>query len=327
MNFRSLYLMIFCIVAFNCSGNKSTEEYSSEYRIIRFDKDLYQFLKGEGDKNLLYQHPLFLKEYGEKVIYIGSPDSTGFINRLDKFFSEPTLMKIYEDQQIQFDNIEAINRELAEAMDSFLKNFLQVKKPQIYMHVSGLNQNVIVTDEILSLSVDKYLGVGYPLYKNFFYDYQRQTMSADRIVPDYLLGFMMANFPFQGNDELLLDRILYEGKLRYILSVILPDRNEWEYVGYNKEQYEWCTIHESRIWKSILENQHLFQPDYKTTQQYLVNAPYTSSLPTESPGRVGVWLGYQIISTYMKKNPNVSLLELVQKVDYQELLKQSKYKP
>jgi hypothetical protein len=186
---------------------------------------------------------------------------------------------------------------------------------------------VVVTDDILSLSADKYLGADYPLYQKYFNDYQRQLMSSDRIVPDYLLGFMMANLPFSGDEDVLLDRMLYEGKLRYILSQLLQDRKSWECMAYNNEQYEWCEKHESLIWNIILENHYLFNADYLTTNQFIKEAPHTAALPVESPGRVGVWLGYRIISSYMKLKPNTTWQELMENTDYRELLKQSKYKP
>jgi hypothetical protein len=302
-------------------------ESNSDLQIIRFDEHLYRYLTQNDSGNLLDEHSSFLNEYGEKVIYVGKPDSLGFQERLHAFFSEPALMALYRDEQSKFADISEINAELSYGMEILLSNFPQLQRPRIYMHVSGLNQNVIVTDEILSLSADKYLGADYPFYQDFFYEYQRQLMSPDRIVPDYLLGFMMANFPFEGNEEILSDRMLYEGKLRYLLSQCIPNREIWEYVGYNKEQYTWCMNHQSKIWKSILENQHLFKPDYVTTSQYLKEAPYTASLPTESPGRTGVWLGYQIVVSYMKNHPETGMQELMNRTDYRDLLKLSKYKP
>lgn len=322
---RYFYLLLFCFLTMNCSGNKLQE--TNEFEIIRFDQDLYAYLTGEDGTEFLRKHSLFLQEYGEKVIHIGNSDSLGFANRLKQFFSEPTLMGIYRDEQAKYSTIESIKEELTQGFHGFFENFPEVKKPKIYMHVSGLNQNVIVSDDILSLSADKYLGADYPPYQHFFYDYQRQLMSPDRIVPDFLLGFMLANFPFEGKDDVLLDRILYEGKLRYILSVLLPGRKDWEYVGYNREQYEWCVQNEFNIWKFILENKHLYHPDYKTTQQYIREAPYTALLPSDSPARVGIWLGYRIIVSYMDQNPSVTLPQLQKQVDYQELLKQSRYRP
>ena len=269
----------------------------------------------------------FLDVFGAGVLDIGKSDSTGFYSRLKGYFSDSTLMGIYRDEQEKFADITEINEELSKGLHDFLHQFPQIKPPKVYMHVSGFNQNVVVTDDILSISADKYLGADYPVYQDFFNDYQRQLMSSDRIVPDYLLGFMMANLPFKGDEDVLLDRMLYEGKLRYMLSQLLPNRQVWEYTGYDREQYEWCTQHQSLIWKTILENHHLFTADYLTTNQYLKEAPHTAALPVESPGRAGVWLGCQIVSAYMKQKPHTSWQELMENTDYQEILKQSKYKP
>ena len=327
MNIRYFILFISCLLLFSCSGGKVYGEEGPELEIIRFDTELYNYLTNNRPESSLSSYNDFLDLFGQDVIYIGKSDSSGFYNRLKEFFSEPTLMGLYSDEQKSFFDIQSVRTELSYGLDYFLKQFPSIAQPRIYMHVSGLNQNIVVTDSILSISADKYLGADYPLYQDFFYDYQRQLMTSDRIVPDYLLGFMMANFPFEGNDDILLDKILYEGKLRYILSRMLPERQVWEYVGYTKDEYLWCSNNQSRIWKTILENQHLFSPNYVTTSQYLKEAPYTALLPVESPGRVGIWLGYQIIISYMKHKPDTSLSDLMGMTDYNELLKQSKYKP
>jgi hypothetical protein len=324
--FRIGLLGMACLCCFSCSGNKLNERLQ-ELSIIRFDSDLYQYLTQNESDILLQTHTGFLDILGEGILSIGNTDSTGFYSRLKDYFSEPTLMGIYKDEQEKFTDITDINKELSKGLQIFLQQFPQIKQPKVYMHVSGLNRNIVVTDDILSLSADKYLGSDYPLYQDFFRDFQRQLMNPDRIVPDYLLGFMMANLPFVGYEEVLLDRILYEGKLRYMLSQLLPKRQVWEYVGYTKGQYEWCVRHQSLIWKTIQESNHLLSPNYLNTTQYLKDAPYTAFLPEESPGKAGVWLGFQIISAYMKQKPKTGWKELMDNTDYQEILKQSKYKP
>lgn len=323
MKTRNLCLLLLFFSA--CSGKQAQGEINPDFSITRFDTQLYKYLVQNQPDNALQKEKNFLDEYGEKIIGIGKSDSVGFYNRLRTFFFEPTLMDLYKNEQEKFADIAEINAELSQAMEKLFEAFPDLKKPKIYLHVSGFNQNVIVTDEILSLSADKYLGADYPLYQQFFYDYQRQQMSPDRIVPDYLLGFLLANFPFAGREDVLLDRMLYEGKLRYILSVLLPGRKVWEFVGYNENQYAWCVKNQSQIWKTLLKNQHLFSPDYIITGQYLNEAPNTAPLTPESPGRVGEWLGFQIITKYMQLHSNVNLQELIRKTDYQELLKSSKY--
>jgi hypothetical protein len=323
-------VILFSVISFllsDCSDKKAYGEEYSEWQIQRFDTDLYACLVDDTLSVFSETGRPFLDEFGKHVIYIGASDSAGFEERLKNYFSEPALRNLYRDEQEKMKDISSINKELAFGMETLSANFPSLKRPRIYMHVSGLNQNVVVADDILSLSADKYLGEDYPLYQDFFYDYQRQLMTPGRIAPDYLLGFLMAHFPFKGNEEVLLDKILYEGKLRYLLSRLLPKRKVWEYVAYDEEQYQWCVDHEVNIWTFILENKHLFTPDIRITERYIQPAPFTAFFPVESPGRVGVWLGFRIVGSYMKNNPQTSLNELMTISDCNEFLKKAKYKP
>lgn len=319
--------MIIAVLS-SCNKREVYGEVSSGTEIIRFDKALYEYLtNASSSDDDLIAYADFVDEFGKNVIRIGSIDSIGFYERLRNYFSEATLRKLYADEQLAFEDTGSINKELSYGIEALLEAFPRLNRPYIYMHVSGLEQNVIVTDSILSLSADKYLGEDYPLYAYFFEDYRRRLMTRERVVPDYLLGFMMANFPFEGRADVLLDRMLYEGKLRYILSCLMPDREKREAVAYTEEQYDWCLSNEKNIWMLILENKHLFEPDYVVTDKYLREAPYTSALPVESPGRAGIWLGFRIVSSYMKQNPKTSWADLMSLTDYQRLLQDSKYKP
>ncbi|MNL23930.1 hypothetical protein D3C87_1453440 [compost metagenome] len=57
-------------------------------------------------------------------------------------------------------------------------------------------------------------------------------------------------------------------------------------------------------------------------------APFSKfylEIDNDSPGRVGAWIGWQMVRSYMKNN-NVTLPELL-KTDNKEIFEKSKYKP
>ena len=327
MGVRFLLLLATVFSCTSCTGKKIYGEENPDLYIKRFDVDFYQYLQGEAHENVLDEYSDFLQVYGGNVLNVGTPDQPDFYEKLRAYFSNLAIWDLYQTQQQAFSDVALYSAELSKGLDGFLNAFPSIPKPKVYMHVSGWEQKIVVTDSILSLSADFYLGSDYPYYQNFFYDYQRKLMNPDRIVPDYLMGFMIANLPFEGREDVLLDRMLYEGKLAYMLSCFLPDRRDWEYVAYSSSEYDWCESNQAQIWKTLLENQHLFAPDLKITSQYLKEAPHTAFLPEQSPGRVGVWIGYRIISAYMDRNSGLSFSELMAKTDYQEILKESKYKP
>jgi len=324
MSIRCLGLILSIFLASSCSSQSSNED---SCHLIRFDQVLYQYLRQQVSEDALLEHKAFLDLFGERVIGIGRSDSAGFFDRLRKYFSDPSLMNLYRDEQQIFADVATVEDELEAAFRRLRQDFPEWQYPAVYLHVSGLYQNVVVGDSILSLSADKYLGADYPLYARFFYDYQLAAMAPERLAPDMLLGFLMTNLPFQGRTDVLLDRMLYEGQLRYLLSQLLPRRKTHEYLAYNEKQHAWCHKYRKRIWKTILENHDLFQTNPVAVQQYLTDAPYTAALPVESPPRAGVWVGFQIISSYMQRHPTTSLSELMRQTDYAALLKDSGYKP
>jgi uncharacterized protein YjaZ len=61
--------------------------------------------------------------------------------------------------------------------------------------------------------------------------------------------------------------------------------------------------------------------------RFVEPAPFTSAFTTDSPGRAGAWIGWQIVKKYMKKNSGISLQALMSENDYQKILNGSGYSP
>jgi uncharacterized protein YjaZ len=60
---------------------------------------------------------------------------------------------------------------------------------------------------------------------------------------------------------------------------------------------------------------------------YLNDGPFTAEISQESPGRLGLWVGWRIVDSYMTHNKDVTLIELMGESDAQKILEQSYYKP
>ena len=331
MTLRSLLTVIASsLVLLACNGFGSHSKSYAQERplpIQRFDKDLLQLV--EANDSTLF--PDFVKKYpgmitilGKAVLNMQTPHTPGFYHKLVNYYSEPTLKKLYQESVSRYDTVDVIAKELGESFAYLHDQFPMMQIPAVYMHVSGFNQNVLVGDSLLSISIDKYMGEDYPLYQDFFYPYQRHRMTNAMVVPDYLSGWLMAEFPFSGKDNVLLDRMIYEGKLKYIISHALPNVTPTNLMGYNKEEWKWCEDHEQQIWKTIIERKNLYTPDIGTTGQYFEPAPSTF-LSDQAPGLIGTWMGWRIVDKYMKESKN-TLLQLIHNEDAQAILTASQYK-
>ena len=58
-------------------------------------------------------------------------------------------------------------------------------------------------------------------------------------------------------------------------------------------------------------------------------APFSKfylEIDNESPGRIGQYIGWQIVRSFMENNPKVTVQQLI-KMDAKTIFEQSKYKP
>jgi gliding motility-associated lipoprotein GldB len=322
-------LTLMAMSSFNSCDTVTGRNSSVEpIHIVRFDQDLFQLIlldSPELQEKMTVEYPVMLKVIGLSIPEIQDSQRDDFFDRLVNYYSEPTLNKLYSEALKIYENIETVEVGLGGGFQ-YLKSCLpSMQIPTVYMHISGLRQNILVADNLLSISIDKYLGFDYPLYEDFFYDYQRRKMTPEYIVPDYLKAWLLSEYPFEGNDRVLLDRMIYEGKIKYIIHNALPQVLPEILLGYTSGEYQWCKKNEKSLWRTIIEESHLYTPDAATTAGYFADRP-SDFISNEAPGDLGSWIGWQIVSKYMDKT-KMSIEELMKNTDYQEILTKSRYKP
>lgn len=323
------FLMTVCFCS--CNGqntNANSITTADPIQINRFDKELLQVIESNDSilfRQLLGKYPQMTEILGKGILNMQSPEMPGFFDKMVNFFSEPTLKGLYKDAILKYDTIAGIEQSLGNTFAWVHETFPDMQIPALYMHVSGFNQNVLVGDSLLSLSIDKYMGEDYPLYQDFFYDYQRRKMQPSHVVPDYVAGWLMSEYPFAGKENVLLDRMVYEGKIKYLVLSALPEMSPADLFGYTDEAWEWCKNNEANIWKAIVERKHLYTPDQMTTMKYFEDMP-AQFLASDAPGNIGSWVGLQIVMQYVKET-GATPEALMKNENTQEILTLSKYKP
>jgi hypothetical protein len=125
----------------------------------------------------------------------------------------------------------------------------------------------------------------------------------------------------------LLSNIIYQGKLLYFTKALLPEEPDTLVIGMSKTNLEWCKKYEDKMWAYLVENKMLFKSDYLTISKFINDGPFTKEFGKSSPGKAVVWVGWQIVNRYMRKQANIDLHTLMEDNDFQKILRLSKYKP
>ena len=182
-------------------------------------------------------------------------------------------------------------------------------------------------DDIMGVGIDMYLGSDYPYYNNVVYDYQRPTMRKECVAVDVMKMYLAYHIAYNSRTNRLLDQMIFRGKQLFLLAQLLPNKPAWEIMGYTPEQWQWCEHYEQAIWNRMMQKRDLFKTESTVLSSYLNEGPFTAEITQDSPGRLGQWVGWQIVSSYMRNNKDITLVELLQESNAQKILEESFYKP
>lgn len=257
-----------------------------------------------------------------------------FPDRYDDAFWIERLNDTLQQDLIRESN--KVLRDLKNEKDEFFMLFQHLKfyfpefrVPRVITTTSSVDyrNKVIATDTIVLISIDTYLGKDHEFYQGIQH-YLRQNFEREQMVVDMANAYA-EKYSFQISRKTLLDEMVYYGKLLYFKDVMVPFKSDAQKIGYSEEQLDWAKSNEFFIWNHFIDKELLYSTDSKLPSRFINPAPfskfYLELIDRESPGRIGQFIGWQIVRSYMANN-DISLKDLLTKEPL-EIFNNSKYKP
>jgi len=338
---KSIFLSILTLLILSsCNQNKHQAKKEKEVKakdinvdIIRFDKELFACDPNNLDidlKKLRQKYPTFYSIYYNYVLNIPEAGDIGTqLNVMQDFITKKAMKGLYDTVQQRYPDFDFLKKDLSIAFANYKSFFPEKPTPKVVTCISEFSYSVFTaSDSFLAISLDKYLGKNYIYYPSVFQEssfmiptFEKKYMAID------CANVLAANIvPVPNDKSTLLDKMVAEGKILFIIENLLPEKEEKDIIKYDSKKWDFCIDNESQIWAYFLNHDLLYDTRFEQFK-YVKDGPSTYGMPSNSPGRVGAWLGWQIVRGYMKENPNTTLRELVNIKDGQKILTGSKYKP
>ena len=235
---------------------------------------------------------------------------------------------LYKASQEVFGDFSKEKIALAELFKHVKYYFPKFEAPRVITILSNVDYDnrIIYADSLMFISLDVYLGREHEIYEDYP-NYIKQNFTPDHLMVD-AAGQLASPVVKSNPIKSYLSKIIQEGKKMYTIAAFLPATSEQEIMGYSPEQYEWAVQSESNIWKYFIQKEMLYSNDPTLTERFISDAPFSKfylEVDKDSPGRIGVWFGWQIVNSFMEHN-DLSLQEMLV-IDNEELFTKSKYKP
>jgi gliding motility-associated lipoprotein GldB len=336
MKYRTLVIITLFLAALVCSCKKNrldikVPELKEKPIFVRFDKKLF----GLSPDNLQQEalkiretDPQFFDLFTNQMIRIGNYNDSAFFQELNRFIADTMIQGVRKTVEKEFPDFSNTEKDIDKAFGYYNYYFPEKPLPKIYTCISGFNQSIVIAENIIGVSLDKYLGRNNQYYEMLgTANYLKLKMDRSRIPVDIMYGLATSEFEKNQDESTLLSYMIHEGKLLYFIDAMFPKLDDSVKIGYTAEQIKWCKKNEAQMWMNLIENKRLYSSGRMDIKRLIDDSPYTNGFPTESPGRAGVWVGWQIVRKYMDRNPEVTLPGLMALEDSQKILNDSKYYP
>lgn len=338
---RTCYFLIMALMilfAVSCKKDQYRVNVSSikvDIEIRRLEKDLFS----PDPEQIIQELPGIRKKYkgflelfsSDLVTGIGDVNDPSYGDLLVRFCTDKQNNDIYALTMKVYPDVKRIEKDLENAFRHYLHYFPDKKVPAIFTCITGFNTSVITGDSVLGIGLDRYLGADCKYYPMLgIYKYISARMTPEYLVPDCIYGWGSSEWDYRNMkypDYNLLSEMVHEGKLKYFEKCMLPALSDEMIFGYTPDQMKFCRNNENRMWTYLIEHDLLFSTDQFTIRKFTGEAPFTSYFTSESPGKAAVWIGFRIVESYMMKNHDVELGDLMKDPAFQKIVEKAKYNP
>ena len=336
---RILFLPFFVLLLIGCKHNDLDVDISDikvkPLNMLRLEDDLFALTPenfATKNKTLQDKYGIFYDHYIQGFLNAGGSRDSIYKPKILSFINDRDMKQTYNYVKKLYPNsaIEEINNELTDCAKRFKYHFPKRKLPtKLITCTTGFNYAVDYMDSALIVGLDMHLGDTAIFYKMLnLPKYQTRMMNRDYILPNIAKGWLLREFDNDSAVNTLLHHTIFYGKLFYAMNALLPNTNDSILIGYTFKQMNFIHENERNIWSYFAEKNRLYENNLKTVQELTTDGPSTSAInPKKCPPRIAMWVGWQIVRSYMKNNEGVTLEQLMSEKDSQKILSKSKYRP
>jgi hypothetical protein len=300
----------------------------------RLDKEIFALNPqniSQQTKELQKKYTTFYNRYISSIVNNGGVADSLYSQSLLKFITDKDMSKAYGDLTKTFsdNDVELLGDNMTEAVKRFKVFFPKRKTPKQYVaFMSGFNYNIVYVDSTLGIGLDMYLGADNSFYSALqMPKFKTRTMNKEHLLSDAVRGWMITEFDNADPVNNLLNHMIFYGKTFYLCDALLPNVQDSLKIGYTTAQLNYCHEYEKNLWGFFAKDNKLYENDLKVVAEFTNDGPFTGSISKDCPPRIAMWVGWQIVKSYMEHNENVTLEDLMNEKDAQKILSKSKYKP
>jgi len=285
---------------------------------------LYKIPTKRDLNQILSENPVFANHF---LLLSQHPMPELAVDRLFNLLNASDIDSLFLEVDNAYGDLEDIRLQFEDAFRYLKYYFPDFKVPKIQTAVTGIANDMYMSDSLIIIGLDFYLGPEGKYVPKDIPSYLLKRYQKDYLVPQIILMYSNYYNATDMRDKTAIADMVYYGKAYYMAKNLMPCTPDSLLTGYTAFETQDIEDHEQVIWAGILENELLFETNNFLKDKFLSERPKTYEIGENCPGRIGRWVGWKIVQKYMDEHPDASLPELMKMQDAQTIFNESKYKP
>ncbi|MCY4418322.1 MAG: gliding motility lipoprotein GldB [Cytophagales bacterium] len=251
----------------------------------------------------------------------------GLAEGLYKTLNNPHIDTLYQEV------IQEYGEDFADLKIKWVQAFQHVKyyypsfsAPKINLIISGLYRDVYFSENLWIMSMDYFLGeqakyppIDLPLYL-------RRRYTPQHVIPMSLF-YLSTNYTRnQPHDLTLLADMIAWGKSCFFVEHMIPCAEDSLIIGYSQEELNRVREYAPFIWANFIEKAWLYERSPKIKNKFVGERPNVPEIGVQCPGRIGIWLGWEIVRAYFREQGG-AWQKILKEPDAQKIFRKSRYNP
>lgn len=296
----------------------------AEVHIERLEDELFQAESVEEVVTFLNNNKVLKNEFlGSSQYSNDSVLAEILFNRI----TDPNIAILLEEARNEFGNMEDLKAEFEDAFAFMKFHIPQAPIPRIQTLVTGFGTSeMYISDSLIIIGLDYYIGPDATYRPNDYPQYILKRFRKEYIVPAVMLLLSDKYVLTDYSDNTMLADMIYYGKKYYFTEQMLPCTPDSLIIWYTAKELNDVNDNQHIIWANFLQNELLFETNHITKEKFLGERPNTYEISAICPGRIGAWVGWEIVRKFMDDHPDVTLDALLKEADAMKIFNESNYK-
>jgi hypothetical protein len=308
--------------AYKSKLNINPESYDLEfdrYEEVLFNLDTTRF-----------QEELMKIQERYRVFLSGDLNNPEAVQYLKDFATDPFSILLYNKEKVAFPDLKQVEPVVEDVFAHFHYYYPDIELPKkAFTCITGVHPDepsVQIIDNQLVISLDWYLDdeevydqIGMPRYMSL----RRNKLTLAKEVAEQLYMYYLYEWRKQGQ---VIGEMVFYGRRNFFIEAMCPELPDSVLLGYSSDQWRWAVENEGQVWADIVGNRRLYEAGLDTYMMFFGDGPFTQAYSNDAPSRLGEFFGLNITRSYFSNN-EVSLKDLMQRKDLQNIFQDSGYKP